>query len=307
MQTKAHAVSWEGLAALPNPSKLGSGDYVNIIDPALDVEVVLSPTSQGDQQFGDLALGIARWSQEAARWIAVASQTVSRQIPAVVARAFTLTFGVVANPAAPSVGQVIPQLPAYNGLPPGIYVLLNLDSSPDIDKTIVVPFNPAAGRPSSSGFYQDFTADNGGNAAPSSLAGGWKSTDALGPAVKLPVSRNLELTFSADYDGGSVYVQGSRFGRPTYEVVTAVAGSKVPTKNVYDEISQLALITPGTKGTIDVGLGAMLGLRSIPAGTIVLYVDDALAAQSEYKQADGAIVLAAAKIPDGKRIYRVIG
>lgn len=307
MQIKAHAVSWEGLAALPSPSKLGSGEYLNLVDPAIDVEVFLSPNTQGDQQFGDLALGIARWSQEAARWVAVASQTVSRQIPAVVARAFTLTFGVVANPAAPSVGQVIPQLPAYNGLPPGIYVLLNLDASQDVEKTIVVPFNPAAGRPAASGFYQDFTADNGGNIAATTLASGWKSTDSLGPSVKLPVSRNLELTFSADYDGGSVYVQGSRFGRPVYEVVTAVAGSKVPTKMVLDDVSQLALMAPGTKGTIDVGLGSVLGLRSIPAGTIVLYVDDALAAQADYKQVDGAIVLSAAKQPDGKRIYRVIG
>lgn len=295
---------WALLLTLADPASLDPGQTFQMTERAVEVLYSSDPPPAGI----GLPLGLARWDDQAKLWFPAAASAIDDLSPELLNGRGSVKF----NPP--------------EGLRAGIYAVLLLEGegsgSLDALQLWAYPYTPAiAGIPGSGGTggggtggaqLDTFTSADGRNAAPTpdSIVKNWPGTQVTygGPFAKLPRPTTAMVSASSTYDGGDVVLIGTRLGKPVTETITPNPGNFVEGKVIFDTYTAMSRSKAGTKGTTSLGIGGALGLAALPKGAAIVFIDDAIAAVADYTldTAQGAVVMAAGKIPDGKINYRVL-
>lgn len=296
--------SWAILLALGDPATLAPDQTFQMTERAVELLYSSDPPPAGI----GLPLGLARWDDQAKLWFPAAASEIDPLSPALLNGRGSVKF----NPP--------------EGLRAGIYTVLLLEGegsgSLDALQIWVNPYTPAiVGIPGSGGtggggtgaaMLDTFTTADGRNVAPTpdSIVKNWPGSQMSygGAFAKLPRPTTAQVAASSTYDGGDVVLVGTRLGKSVTETITPNPGNFVEGKVVFDGYTAMNRTKAGTKGTTSLGIGSALGLAALPKGGALVYVDDAIAPAADYTldSAQGAVVMAPAKIPDGKLNFRVL-
>jgi len=121
------------------------------------------------------------------------------------------------------------------------------------------------------------------------------------------VARNVQVVFSAGWDGGNVEVTGIRMsGASGSETITAAAGTTVQSLHGYQVVTRVRNLGARTAGTVDVQTGPRLG---VPVGALTPDLQTATelgsgAVAGATLSANGLVFFNASP-PDGARDYVV--